>query len=266
MNREELLRTAKPILFNTDMVRAILDGRKTATRRIIKPQPKMILCYAFAGHGCGKWMYPDKNAYKYWGDKYKRTTELTSEDGKRMWNPPYHTDDILYVRETWGISNLNYDENVGYIVYKASENEKYEGCRAVKLPEDKFEKLHDSMAENNPDWRPSIHMPKEATRIFLKVTSVLVERLQDITQVGAIDEGALKYDKCETKEYRKAVQKAKENGEKPPLGYTPIERFAGLWDSTIKKKDMGKYGWDSNPFVWVIEFERVMPDERPAGI
>lgn len=90
----------------------------------------------------------------------------------------------------------------------------------------------------------------------MKVTNVRMERLQDITNVDAIYEGALKCDKCETEEYKKAVMIAKERGEKPPLGYTPIERFAALWDSTCKKS-IQVHGWDANPWVWVIEFDRI---------
>lgn len=191
MTKAKLLKEAKPILFNTDMVRAILDGIKTQTRRVIKPQPKMILCYAFAGSGCGKWGYPDKNVYQYWGDKYKRDVELTPDDEKRMWKPPYHTDDILYVRETWykcslsGLERCFYkaDDNVGYFI---------------------------------PYWNPSIHMPKEAARIFLKVTNVRVERLRDITDEQAEKEGCNDYS-------------------------STAFGFCYLWDSTIKKKDIDKY-------------------------
>lgn len=211
MTKAKLLKEAKPILFNTDMVRAILDGRKTQTRRVIKPQPKMILCYAFAGSGCGKWGYSDKNVYQYWGDKYKRTAELTDDDEKRMWKPPYHTDDILYVRETWGEGYVE-----GSYIYKA---------------DDKLAELPTFKESSKMIYKPSIHMPKEAARIFLKVTNVRVERLQDIDDDGVVSEGL-------------------------EIGAP----FDELWNSTIKKSDLGRYGWDANPFVWVIEFEMIVPD------
>lgn len=211
MTKAKLLKEAKPILFNTDMVLAILNGRKTQTRRVIKPQPKMILCYAFAGYGCGKWGYPDKNAYQYWGDKYKRTVELTPDDEKRRWTPPYHTDDILYVRETWGEGYVE-----GSYIYKADD-------KLANLPEFK--------ESSKLIYHPSIHMPKEAVRIFLKVTNVRVERLQDIDDDGVVSEGL-------------------------EIGAP----FDELWNSTIKKSDLGRYGWDANPFVWVIEFEMIVPD------
>lgn len=227
MKRNELLEIAKPILFNTDMVRAILDGRKTVTRRIIKPQPKTILCYAFAGHGCGKWMYPDKDAYKYWEDKYKRTTDLTSEDEKRMWTPPCHTDDILYVRETWG---EGYEE--GTYIYKAND-------KLANLPEFK--------ESSKLIYHPSIHMPKEAARIFLKVTNVRVEQLQDITDEQAKEEGS-------------NWRNGKNVGFEEKMRRSAVERFAEIWNSTIKKSDLKRYGWEANPWVWVIEFERVVEE------
>lgn len=236
MTREELMQNAKPILFNTEMVRAILDGRKTVTRRIIKPQPKMILCYAFAGHGCGKWMYPDKNAYKYWGDKYKRTTELTSEDEKRMWTPPYHTDDILYVRETWG---EGYEE--GTYIYKADD-------KLANLPEFK--------ESSKLIYQPSIHMPKEAARIWIKVKDVRVERLKDMTDKYALNEGAqgVKCDHAGLGVY--GCTDCMNTGWLEP----PILDFMGIWNSTIKKSDLDRYGWDYNPWVWVIEFEKMEAD------
>lgn len=208
-----------PILFNTEMVRAILDGRKTVTRRVVKPQPKMRLCYTFAGYGHGKWHYPDKNAWEYWGEEFKRPDNIESDELKRTWTPPCHTDDILYVQETWSpvfVVPRRY-------LYKV-------GC-----------------AEANNlliKWRPSIHMPKEAARIFLKVTDVRVERLQEMTASESSKEGIRLPKEYDTKE----------------RAY--ILGFADLWDSTIKKSDFDLYGWDANPWVWVIEFERC---EKPEG-
>lgn len=241
--------SVKPIIFNTEMVMAIMDGRKNATRRVIKPQPKCALSYAFAGHGAGKWSYPYESAYEIWGERYRLTDDITEEDKKMLWTPPCHADDILYVRETWGISNLDYDDKVAYIVYKASESEENEGCREVKLPNDKFEKLYDSMTENSPDWRPSIHMPKEATRIFLRVKNVWVERLHDIDDERAKEEGA-------------NWRNGKNVGFEEKMRRSAVERFAEIWNTTIKKSDLDSYGWDANPWVWVIEFERC---DKPEG-
>ena len=235
--KEELIKIAKPILFNTDMVLAILDGRKTVTRRIIKPQPKMILCYAFAGHGCGKWMYPDKNVYKYWGDKYKRTAELTPEDEKRIWTPPCHTDDILYVRETW-------QEWTGGYLYKAWPEGIHQTGYYIGMP-----------------WHPSIHMPKEAARIFLKVTDVRVERLQEITEEQVYEEGFRFKPPCLSMVSADGHYCDLDGPCTSSIKYCDMnmgELFGKeLWNSTIKKSDIDRYGWDANPWVWVIEFEKL---------
>lgn len=219
MTRQEILQIAKPILFNTQMVQAILDGHKTVTRRVVKPRYR---------EGEYSWRVVRRKA-----DGAVMYAEYLDEGGAstgRNLEPPYKPGDVLYVRETWGISNLNDETDTAYIVYKASENEQNEGCRAVKLPHEKFDKLYNSMAENSPDWRPSIHMPKEAARIFLKVTDVRIERLNAISQGQIIQEGI-------QAEYL-------------------LSSFHELWDSTIKPKDRDKYGWDANPWVWVAAFER----------
>lgn len=204
-----------PILFNTEMVTAILDERKTVTRRVVEPQPKMRLCYAFAGYGHGKWHYPDKNAWEYWGEEFKRPDNIESDELKRTWTPPCHTDDILYVRETWF-------KDVNRYMYKADYSFK--------------EKFYKNGKEIVMRWKPSIHMPKEAARIFLKVTDVRVERLQEMDCEDAMKEGI---------DPRLCVN----------LAHT-IVKFHKLWNSTIKKSDLDRYGWNANPYVWVIEFEK----------
>ena len=165
----------KPILFNTEMVRAILDGRKTCTRRIAKgfiPDDALWGYTAFTPKG----YISCRGVY---ADGY----------GEGFYKLPYQPGDLLYVRETWGISNMDDESKMAYIVYRASEDQENEGCREVHLPDEKFEKMYESMAESEPEWHPSIHMPKEAARIWLKVTDVRVERLQDITEDGVWDEG-----------------------------------------------------------------------------
>ena len=152
----------KPILFNTEMVRAILDGRKSCTRRVIKPQQKARLCYTYAGShkDCiGKWTYPSRGVREFWGEEYKLPENIKDEELSKRWNPPYHTDDILYVRETW----------------KKAPNGYYY-----------YEDWQRNDIADVTKWKPSIHMPKEAARIWLKVTNVRVERLQEITseQIG----------------------------------------------------------------------------------
>lgn len=189
--------STKPILFNTEMVKAILDGRKHVTRRVIKRD--LLLCCDFDTDGtiCG---CHDKD-----GDWYE------IEDFA-----PYKIDDTLYIRETW----RHYKD--GYM-YKASCNEDWDGL-----------------------WKPSIHMPKEAARIWLKVTNVRVERLQDMTVDDAHKEGIdIHTDSITDGEILNAHHDFS------------LERFETLWDSTIPKKDIELYGWFANPWVWVIEFERI---------
>ena len=218
----------KPILFNTEMVRAILDGRKTCTRRLVKPQPKSKLCYTFAGSDSDTWGYPNRTAHEIWGEEFKLPNDITEEELSKRWNPPYHTDDILYVRETWCGLPVNEGGHMrGHTIYyyKADGELRPKGWRGT--------------------WHPSIHMPKEASRIWLKVTDVRVERLQEITSEQICREGV-------EVEYPHVL-----NGEEKRYA------FSRLWDSTIKKSDLDRYGWNASPWVWVIEFERC---EKPEGV
>lgn len=250
-----------PILFNGDMVRAILDGRKTVTRRLVKKLPDDA---EFSG-----WL-PDSTCQEDAKDigsaGFKTQKQPTEKAGCVFVKPPYQNGDILYVRETWGISNLDYDDKIAYITYKSSENEKDEGCRAVRLPDDKFEKIYDSMAENALDWHPSIHMPKEAARICLKVKDVRVERLREITEEQVDAEGFRFKPPCLSMVSADGHYCDLDGPCTSSIKYCDmsIGELYGkeLWNSTIKKSDLDRYGWDANPWVWVIEFERCEKPER----
>lgn len=211
----------RPILFNSDMVRAILERRKTVTRRVIKDTDDSM----YAGLcGLGPGLFDKKT-------------------GLRVKEPYYRLGDILYVRETWGIANLDYDDKKVFIIYRAGNEQENGIC--VTLPNEKFEKIYESMAGTGPDWHPSIHMPKEAARIWLKVTDVRAERLQNLTNRDAKKEGI--------------------TVETDNSGMAHKAAFMRLWDSTIKKSDIGTYGWNNNPWVWVIEFERCGKPEEAEG-
>lgn len=220
----------KPILFSTDMVRAILEGRKTVTRRVIKPQPKSRLSYVCMGYKHGSWSYPGADAVKYWDDESFRLPDgLTDEDKNRYWTPPCHADDILYVRETWCRDAARY-------LYKADYKE--------------GEKFYCEGKEVRLKWHPSIHMPQEAARLFLRVTGVRVERLQDIDVAGCRAEGIWDDYNAGSWEHHEALA---------TMAYPKL--FSELWDSTTKPKDRELYGWAANPWVWVIEFERISKEE-----
>lgn len=193
---------SKPILFNTAMVQAILDGRKTVTRRVVKPHREAII-------------------ENVWLDKEDGEVVVVYNDNNHIGEkgyikPKYQVGDVIWVRETWQRMKPLYGNR--YFVYKADIP------RAV-MP-----------------WRPSIHMPREAARILLKVTDVRVERLQDMKTDDVIKEGV--YDENELHYYGAA---------KTELAF---DFWVDVWNSTIKKKDLPEFGWDANPWVWVVEFER----------
>ena len=208
--------TEKPILFNTDMVRAILDGRKTCARRLVRFLP---------------------------GENPQWTGYI--RDGLMLYNgrnepcimkAPYQPGDILYVRETWQyLYELDGNEQV------IEDTGKYYYAATDTIPFDTYVDENGVKHDHAP-WRPSIHMPKEAARIWLKVTDVRVERLHDITEDGIKNEGIrLKQKDCVSKfDYISEL----------------YFLFSRLWDLTIKKSDIDYYGWQANPWVWVIDFER----------
>ena len=237
----------KPILFNTEMVRAIMDGRKSCTRRVVKPQ----------WEECPHCKYVH-NEYIYdemAENVYCARCGYPLEPERRS---PYQPEDILYVRETWH----RYTKRVG----------KGEGCH---LEEHYGYKASIANSEDTEEpWKPSIHMPKKAARIWLKVTDVLVERLQDITEDGAETEGMP--DSLDYPVNKAYCPLCKGEGiigtvDVHSLGHMDVDcpycdgyrkRFENLWNS-INQKSLDSYGWDANPWVWVIEFER---REKPKEV
>ncbi len=217
-----------PILFNTDMVLAILDGRKKVTRRCLK--------YPFRVH---------PNGY---------ITKPRGNENLCPYIPPYQPGDILYVRETWRVGAWDIrnqmiafdykDGTCGQLTYindrelfKRLVDQSREDARKAKCEYNGADFVWDK--GNSPcRWHPSIHMPKEAARIWLKVTDVNVERLQDITIEGIRAEG---------------LSSAAVHAGDMEIA---LEEWKILWDSTIKKADLPLYGWYANPWTWVIEFKR----------
>lgn len=218
----------KPILFNTEMVRAILEGRKTCTRRVIKPQWEECPACKYVHN---EYIY-DKMAENV----YCARCGCPLEPERRS---PYQPGDILYVRETWQYlyeldGNEQVVEGTGKYYYAATDT----------IPFDTYVDENGVKHDHAP-WKPSIHMPKEAARIWLKVTDVRVERLQDITADDIRSEGL------------SSIAVHAGNME------IALKEWKKLWNSTIKKSDLDRYGWDANPWVWVIEFERC---EKPQEV
>lgn len=202
----------KPIIFSTPMIQAILEDAKTMTRRVMNPQPIM--------EDDGMWRWKDCQ----WMDGSLGFPTSGIDDHAR-----YRPGDTLWVRETWGIGI----QLTGGIIYKADYADKVA-----------------PLAEGER-WRPSIHMPREVARLFLRVKSVRVEQVQDITEEDALTEGIRG---CWAEPHGNTlpfIGSAKEFGD--DLCHTRREAFSQLWDSLNAARG---YGWEMNPWVWVYEFER----------
>lgn len=257
----------KPILFNTEMVWAIKEERKTVTRRVVKPQPKGRLIPEL----------PNSCWPGYFGE----------EGTPRVVRPPYFVGDILYVRETWqevyetevddyaqeGFVNIrerihNFDD-----IPKVEAGISTDSSFAAMKPRMKYwvfkaSDIKYTDPKNEICWRPSIHMPKEAARLFLRVTDVRVERLWEMGKEDAMKEGITPVSKPGGCRCQWAFDGCMEDPCPNRTAYE-IERymdpFYQLWQNTIKPADLPLYGWAANPWVWVIEFERISREEAMKG-
>ena len=211
----------KPILMSTPMVIAILDGRKTQTRRVCKALENYDFSWGLDRKPyIGDYRTFAKVAPRKWDNVTLENVWLydlqTAVDESKPYvlKPSYQPGDILWVRETW-----SKDEN-GEYVYRTN----YGTTEDDSFPPSMFK------------WKPSIHMPREAARIFLRVTNVRVERVQDITAHDAIREGM-----------------------ESEIPFDTVDEFKELWNNLNAKRG---YSWESNPWVWVIDFERL--GEEPS--
>lgn len=214
----------KPILFNTDMVRAILDGRKTVTRRVVKGYALDHLELDTDGSIIG--VYNQDEGYVF----------------PMMDYAPYRPGDILYVRETWAKMECS-ECSVGEDDCESSVER---NGLTIFCDGNMYVYKATDLLPDGYKWRPSIHMPREAARIFLRVKDVRVERLREITEEQAQAEGLY------------AGWSATETSS---MAVTAKQAFMWVWDSTIKLTDRALYGWIANPWVFVISFERISKDE-----
>ena len=220
----------RPILFNSEMVRAILEGRKTQTRRVVKPQPGdfqrvVRSCDSPSGWGYARMISGVQNITCPYG-----------QPGDRLW-----------VRETFVIEH-NYNLGDYDPPFQDGRPVKYHDAEIDTDPY--WEQPHYRATDPTPEfyivddydpgcsWKPSIHMPRWASRITLEITDVRVERVQDITDEGIMAEGF-------------GYNQLREDG-RMKNGFPIIDGFADLWDSINAKRG---YSWDLNPWVWAISFK-----------
>lgn len=216
----------KPILFNTQMVDAILQCRKTVTRRLAKKVPEA----AYSVYGYNE----ETNTFGAFCSFQSANSYVDySVDIKA----PFRPGDVLYVRETW------FETEDSRIVFKAGRPHK-----EVWIND------YVRVSDNAVKWRPSLHMRKEDARIFLLVEDISLERVQDITEEEAKNEGAVK-----------GVFKKDETGlshfEKNAESGTFVNGFRNVWDGTMSAKERETYGFSENPWVFAIRFRRISKKE-----
>ncbi|HCF1015650.1 TPA: hypothetical protein NH744_002019 [Pseudomonas aeruginosa] len=214
----------RPILFNGAMVRAILEGRKTATRRIAKPVK-----------------HPDL------GNIYAPGALVLEREPQHVIDRacPYgQPGDRLWVREAWGVISNTWDESGNMVDWTPDRpatpirdlpfGSGYYSGHAIYAADGPMEWAgdDDGGGESRSAWKPSIHMPRAISRILLEITAVRVERLHDLSDPGALAEGV--------------------SHSEMHSGDSLVDVFARLWESTGGD-------WDANPWVWVVEFKRVTP-------
>lgn len=220
------------MIFNGEMVRAILDGRKTQTRRIMKVQPE--------SNQLGLLLITDSTKHSDIGKYHWAESNATGNHVRsKLFSCPFGAvGDRIWVRETWSSDFANYYPN-DRVWYAADNNrrldiEVVDGVRGIYSPESD---VHVPFR-----WQPSIHMPRWASRILLEITDVRVERLNSISQEDAQAEG------LELTGWRPTYSDPDSGGEV----MTPYDNFAELWSSIY-----GDESWKANPWVWVISFKRV---------
>lgn len=226
------------MIFNGEMVRAILDGRKTQTRRIMKPQPE-----------------PCPRGGHWWPSNVFKTmlhVEEEMQNGKGGWGglvgdacPFGDVGDRIWVRETFQGPLFDYEQMEAYLE-DSSRFEKPEFCQYAAdgghRPE--YQDAEDNLRHG---WRPSIHMPRWASRILLEITNVRVERLNAISEEDAEAEGIDMEALYDSQDCYDCIADHNMTGRPTVTG-----AFKYLWESIY-----GEEGWKSNPWVWVIEFKRV---------
>lgn len=203
----------RPILFSGAMVRAILDGRKTQTRRIVSPQPREHYWEGLPGYK-EYWTYLHVTEGML-ATLYRTIPQNPEPEIERRISPYGGVDGYLWVRETW----MWVPDGRGRVVYRATSDE---------LGEHK--------------WKPSIHMSRWLSRITLEVTDIRVERLQDISEDDACAEGT--WTPCHCNEGCSIC------------GESYLASFRHVWDAINAQRG---FGWDINPWVWVIAFRRIDP-------
>lgn len=219
----------RPIIFIAPMVRALLDGRKTMTRRIVKPQPVLERDL----------LEPDNpNAFLFAVKTDVGTTQMLGRKNFTERFCPHQPSDRMWVKETFNTCG-------GKPFYRAS-------------------------GEMHADWKwkPSIFMPRWASRITLELTSVRVERVQDITETDAKSEGLVSWKSgyprstgCPPAGYITLWSTAELKGWTPAGRESPVQAYRSLWDSLNAKRG---FRWETNPWVWAISFKVIKPTTAPG--
>lgn len=258
------------MIFNAEMVRAILDGRKTQTRRIMKVQPSDGFHPTHNGYGLdlnAHWYTPgvvDKNGYL---QPAKKDVFGVADENEGYTCPFGAVGDRIWVRETWGVVSHELDED-GRIqpwspdrpataIHEMPFGNGYYSGHAIYAADGDFTWGDDDGYEDGRTcWKPSIHMPRAACRILLEVTGVRVERLNDISETDAESEGIDMEALYDSQDCYDCIADHNMTGRPTVTG-----AFKYLWESIY-----GDESWKVNPWVWVIEF-KVVPNvqDNPEG-